>query len=247
MTMDLNLQNINLYISESDVVRAIMNQRLQQLKLQEPRLKLFFPRGTIAFIWLFMILASFTMLGISLIRLSFDLIVISKLYYDFGIFIVCLFLIPLIVSWRKYLQTTQNHKNQLHFSRTDAINIVEIESYFSEQKNSFIRKYEEYVNHVHGKINNVAKSQHLSSTTVDEVESLQNRISQAVDRLEILKNDYFARLDNVELELKNRLIDHISDPEMEVVIESQILVERLEEEVEAINYYLQAVDEMAWK
>ena len=34
---------------------------------------------------------------------------------------------------------------------------------------------------------------------------------------------------------------------MEVVIQSQILVERLEEEVEAINYYLQAVDEMAWK
>jgi hypothetical protein len=51
----------------------------------------------------------------------------------------------------------------------------------------------------------------------------------------------------VELELKNRLIDHKSDQEVEVVIESQILVERLEEEVEAINYYLQAVDEMGWK
>ncbi len=46
------------------------------------------------------------------------------------------------------------------------------------------------------------------------------RISQAVDRLETLKNDYFAGLDNVELELKNKLIDHTSDPEMEVVIES---------------------------
>jgi DNA-binding protein len=76
------------------------------------------------------------------------------------------------------------------------------------------------------------------------MQNLQNRISQAVDRLETLKNDYFARLDNVELELKNKLIDHKSDREVEVVIESQILVERLEEEVESINYYLQAVDEM---
>ncbi|MBC5793796.1 hypothetical protein H5968_01170 [Sphaerospermopsis sp. LEGE 00249] len=245
--MDLNLQNINLYISESDVVRIIMNQRLQQLKLQEPELKLVFPRGTIAFIWLFMILASFTMLGISVISFYLNLIVISKVYYDFGVFIVCLVLIPLINSWRKYVQNTKKHKNYLHFSKTEAINIVEIENYFSDQKNNFIKTYQEYVNYVHQKIENVRKSQHLSSTTVDEVGSLQNRISQAVDRLETLKNDYFARLDNVELELKNKLIDHISDPEMEVVIESQILVERLEEEVEAINYYLQAVDEMAWK
>jgi DNA-binding protein len=100
---------------------------------------------------------------------------------------------------------------------------------------------------VHKKIENIEKNQHLSSTTADEVQSLQNRISQAIDRLEILKNDYFSRLDNVELELKNRLIDHKSDQEIEVVIESQILVERLEEEVEAINYYLQAVDEIGWR
>lgn len=245
--MDLNLQNINLYISESDVIRTIMNQRLQQLKLQEPELKLVFPRGTIAFIWLFMILASFTMLGISVISFYLNLIVISKVYYDFGVFIVCLVLIPLINSWRKYVQNAKKYKNYLHFSKEQAINIVEIESYFSDQKNNFIRTYQEYVNHVHQKIENVEKSQNLNSITVKEVESLQNRISQAVDRLEILKNDYFARLDSVELELKNKLIDHKNDQEMEVVIQSQILVERLEEEVEAINYYLQAVDEMAWK
>ncbi|MBD2138350.1 hypothetical protein H6F32_12270 [Anabaena sp. FACHB-1237] len=242
--MDLNLQNINLYISESDVVTTIINQRLQQLKLQEPELKLVFPRGTIAFIWLFMILASFTMLGISVISFYLNLIVISKVYYDFGVFLVCLLLIPLINSWRKYVQNTKRHKNQLHFSKTEAINIVEIESYFSDQKNNFIKTYQEYVNYVHEKIENIGKSQHLSSTTVDEMQNLQNRISQAVDRLEILRNDYFARLDSVELELKNRLIEHKSDQETEVVIESQILVERLEEEVEAMNYYLQAVDEI---
>jgi hypothetical protein len=243
--MDLNLQNINLYTSESDVVTTIMSQRLQKLKLQEPRLKLVFPRAIIAFIWLFMILASFTMLGISVISFYLNLIVISKVYYDLGVFLVCLLLIPLIVSWRKYVQNTKKHKNQWHLSRTEPINIVEIESYFSDQKNNFITTYQEYVNHVHQKIENVEKIQHLGSTTLDEVQSLQNRISQAVDRLETLKNNYFARLDNVELELKNRLIDHKSD--QEVVIESQILVERLEEEVEAINYYLQAVDEMGWK
>ena len=243
--MDLNLQNINLYTSESDVVTTIMSQRLQKLKLQEPRLKLVFPRAILAFIWLFMILASFTMLGISVISFYLNLIVISKVYYDLGVFLVCLLLIPLIVSWRKYVQNTKKHKNQWHLSRTEPINIVEIESYFSDQKNNFITTYQEYVNHVHQKIENVEKIQHLGSTTSDEVQSLQNRISQAVDRLETLKNNYFARLDNVELELKNRLIDHKSD--QEVVIESQILVERLEEEVEAINYYLQAVDEMGWK
>ena len=243
--MDLNLQNINLYTSESDVVTTIMSQRLQKLKLQEPRLKLVFPRAILAFIWLFMILASFTMLGISVISFYLNLIVISKVYYDLGVFLVCLLLIPLIVSWRKYVQNTKKHKNQWHLSRTEPINIVEIESYFSDQKNNFITTYQEYVNHVHQKIENVEKIQHLGSTTLDEVQSLQNRISQAVDRLETLKNNYFARLDNVELELKNRLIDHKSD--QEVVIESQILVERLEEEVEAINYYLQAVDEMGWK
>lgn len=243
--MDLNLQNINLYTSESDVVTTIMSQRLQKLKLQEPRLKLVFPRAIPAFIWLFMILASFTMLGISVISFYLNLIVISKVYYDLGVFLVCLLLIPLIVSWRKYVQNTKKHKNQWHLSRTEPINIVEIESYFSDQKNNFITTYQEYVNHVHQKIENVEKIQHLGSTTLDEVQSLQNRISQAVDRLETLKNNYFARLDNVELELKNRLIDHKSD--QEVVIESQILVERLEEEVEAINYYLQAVDEMGWK
>ncbi|MFM2060636.1 MAG: hypothetical protein RLZZ507_306 [Cyanobacteriota bacterium] len=245
--MDLNLQNINLYISESDVVRTIINQRLQELKLQEPRLKLVFPRATLAFIWLFMILASSVMLGISVISFSLNLIVISKVYYDFGIFLGCLLLIPLIVSWRKYLQTTKNHKKQLRLSRTEPINIMEIEHYFSEQKSNFIRTYQEYVKNVHKKIENIEKNQHLSSTTADEVQSLQNRISQAIDRLEILKNDYFSRLDNVELELKNRLIDHKSDQEIEVVIESQILVERLEEEVEAINYYLQAVDEIGWR
>ena len=245
--MDLNLQNINLYTSESDVVTTIMSQRLQKLKLQEPRLKLVFPRAILAFIWLFMILASFTMLGISVISFYLNLIVISKVYYDLGVFLVCLLLIPLIVSWRKYVQNTKKHKNQCHLSRTEPINIVEIESYFSDQKNNFITTYQEYVNHVHQKIENVEKIQHLGSTTSDEVQSLQNRISQAVDRLETLKNNYFARLDNVELELKNRLIDHKSDQEVEIVIESQILVERLEEEVEAINYYLQAVDEMGWK
>ncbi len=245
--MDLNLQNINLYISESDVVTTIMNQRVQQLKLQEPRLKLVFPRAIIAFIWLFMILASFTMLVISVISFYLNLIAISKVYYDFGVFLVCLLLIPLIVSWRKYVQNTKKHRNQWHLSKTEPINIVEIESYFSDQKNNFITTYQEYVNHVHQKINNVQKIQHLSSTTVDEMQNLQNRIYQAVDRLETLKNDYFARLDNVELELKNKLIDHKSDQEVEVVIESQILVERLEEEVESINYYLQAVDEMGWR
>ncbi|ACK73975.1 hypothetical protein PCC7424_5397 (plasmid) [Gloeothece citriformis PCC 7424] len=245
--MDLYLQDINLYISESDVVKTIINQRLQELKSQEPRFKLVFPRAILAFIWLFMILASFAMLGISIISFSLNLIVISKVYYNFGIFLVSVLLIPMIASWRKYWRTKINHNNQLHLSRTKPINITEIKSYFSAKKNNFIRTYQEYVKNIRKKIDHIEKSQHLNSTTVDKMQSLQERISQAVDRLEILKNDYFSRLDCIELELKNKLVDYQSEMEIEVLLESKFLVEKLEEEVQAINYYLQAVDEINGK
>lgn len=245
MTMNLKLQDINLYISESDVVRSVVDQRLHYLKSQEPRLRLVLPHGITAFVWLFMILVSCSMLGISVIRFSLNLIVISKVYSDFGLLLVCLLLIPVIVSCKKYIQAMKKHKNQLHSSKTEPISMTEIEQYFSDKKVDFVTKYQRYVDSVYQEIETVQKKQYPSSDKLDEVERLQGRIAQAVDRLEALKDNYFARLDNIESELKNRLIEHKVNQEVEMAVKSQFLIERLEDEVEAISYYLQAVDEIS--
>ena len=242
--MDFEIQDMNLYISEIDVVKSIINQRTQEIKSQEPRFKLVFPRSILAFIWLFLILSSFAMLGISVISFFLNVVVISKVYSDSVVFLLCCLLIPLIVSWRSYLKTQNYYRTKLRLSRTEPINRIEIESYFYGKKTNFLGKYDEYIKNVQQKIEHIEKREHLSSITADEVQSLQYRISQAVDRLEILKEDYFLRLDAVELELKHKLIDNHLDMEIEAVMESQMSVERLEQEVEAINYYLQAVDEM---
>ncbi|MBD2504093.1 hypothetical protein H6G83_26365 [Anabaena azotica FACHB-119] len=244
--MSFEIQDMNLYISESDVIQAIINQRIQELKSQKPRFRLVFPHTLLAFVWLFLILTSVTRLAISAISFSLNLVVISKVYSDFVIFILSLLLIPLIVSCINHVKDFKLYKNKWRSLRKTPINTIEIESYFSGKKNKFTEKYHEYIKNVQKKVENIEKRERLSSTTADEVRSLRYRISQAVDRLEILKKDYFLRLDAVELELKSKLLHNQSDIEIEAVLESQMSVERLEEQVEAINYYLQAVDEMGW-
>ena len=139
----------------------------------------------------------------------------------------------------------KKHKNQLHSSKTEPISMTEIEQYFSDKKVDFVTKYQRYVDSVYQEIETVQKKQYPRSDKLDEVERLQGRIAQAVDRLEALKDNYFARLDNIESELKNRLIEHKVNQEVEMAVKSQFLIERLEDEVEAISYYLQAVDEIS--
>lgn len=242
--MGFDIHDLNLYISEFNVIKAIINQRIQELKSEEPRFRLVFPRTILAFVWLFLILASFTMLGISVISFYFNLVLISKVYSDLIVFLLCFLLIPLIVSWRSYLKNINFYHNKLQEAKTEPIHISEIESYFSVKKTQFSGKYEEYIKNVQQKIENIKNRVHLSSTTADEVQGLRYRITQAVDRLEMLKDDYFLRLDAVESQLKHKLIDNNLNIEIAAIMESQKSVERLEEEVEAINYYLQAVDEI---
>lgn len=242
--MNFDIQDMNLYISEFNVIKAIINQRIQELKSQEPRFRLVFPRTILAFVWLFLILASFTMLGISVISFYLNLVLISKVYSDLLVFILCCLLIPLIVSWRSYLKNIKFHHKKLQEAKTEPIDISEIENYFSVKKTQFTGKYEEYIKNVQQKVENIENRVHLSSITADEVQGLRYRIAQAVDRLEILKDDYFLRLNAVESQLKHKLIDNNLNMEIAAIMESQKSVEMLEEEVDAINYYLQAVDEI---
>lgn len=192
----------------------------------------------------FFILASFIVFAISVISFYLNLIVLSKLYYDFGVFIVCLLFMPLVVSCRTYLKIVNIHKIKLRELVKMSINEMEIKDYFSDKKTDYLTKYEEYIKNIQDKLYNIDTRECVSLTIVDKMRSLQSRISKAFDKLEILKNDYFMRLDAVELDLINKIASSQSSLEFEEVIKFEMLVENLEEQVDAINYYLQAVEEI---
>ncbi|WP_414575860.1 hypothetical protein [Anabaena sp. CCY 9402-a] len=242
--MSFDWRTINLHISEYEFIQEIISQRIAETKSQKPKLKLVFPHAIWAFIWLFLILSSFLIFVLSVISFFLKIIAIAQVYYYFIIFIISLVLIPLIISFQAYLKSWISYKKKLQKSRSKIINESEVSNYFFKRKHDFLVKYEEYIKDVQHKFDDVYKDEYVSLKREEKLKALQSRISKAVEKLELLKDEYFLRLDALELEFQNRFTRIESDDEFAASSQSHLLVESLEEQVDTINYYLQAVDEI---
>lgn len=242
--MIFDLQTINLHISEYELIQDIIAQRIAEIKSQRPKFRLVFPRSFLAFIWLFLILSSSIIFVVSVISVFLNLVAIAQVYYYFILFILSLVLIPLIISFKVYLKLRIFYNKKLRQSKNTIINESEISNYFFKRKQDFIVKYEAYIQDVKHKFDNVYKDEYVSLKREEQLKALQSRISKAVEKLELLKDEYFLRLDALELEFQNRFTSIESDDEFAASSQSHLLVESLEEQVDNINYYLQAVDEI---
>lgn len=242
--MIFDLQSINLHISEYELIQDIIAQRVTEIQSQCPKFRLVFPRSFLAFIWLFFLLSSSIIFVASAISSFLNLVAIAQLYYHFIIFILSLVLIPLIISFQVYLKSRISYKKKLRESKSKIINESEISNYFFKRKHDFLVKYEEYIKDVQHKFDDVYKDEYVSLKREEKLKALQSRISKAVEKLELLKDEYFLRLDALELEFQNRFTRIESDDEFAASSQSHLLVESLEEQVDTINYYLQAVDEI---
>ena len=234
------IEELNVYISEIDVVNAIIDSRRNRLNSQNPRFKVLLPRATFAFIWLLMMLFSSTTFLFTFIGLLLNLNDSFKVVYSLLILIICIFFIPFITSLVDFLNKRSIHNKNLLFLLKEPIEEIEIENFFLARRSRFISAYEKHLQDINEKIILIEKSQG-THTVNEKVKILRNRISMSLARLDNVKYHYFDKLDQVELSMKKKLINLDDHTEIQEIVDAEIALKNLDGEIETIHYYLEAV------